>query len=112
MPHAQITVRPDETLALTTLADIDPASVDMFTLVLVGNSQSYVVGGHMATPRGYTAEGRASENVSGRLTRRREGAKDELTNVVEAQAPAALYPVALTQLRGTQFWGGYHDFRI
>jgi cobalt-precorrin 5A hydrolase/precorrin-3B C17-methyltransferase len=46
--------RPDESIALTTLAEFDPAVVDMFTLVLVGNSQSFVVGGRMATPRGYT----------------------------------------------------------
>ncbi|HEU4321954.1 MAG TPA: precorrin-3B C(17)-methyltransferase [Roseiflexaceae bacterium] len=45
--------RPDEAITLTTLAEVDPAAVDMFTLVLVGNSQSYTVGGRMATPRGY-----------------------------------------------------------
>jgi cobalt-precorrin 5A hydrolase/precorrin-3B C17-methyltransferase len=46
-------MRADEQITLTTLADLDPATVDMFTLVLVGNRQSYIIGGQMATPRGY-----------------------------------------------------------
>ena len=45
--------RPDEQVTLTTLTDLDPAQVDMFTLVLVGNSQSYVWQKRMVTPRGY-----------------------------------------------------------
>jgi cobalt-precorrin 5A hydrolase/precorrin-3B C17-methyltransferase len=48
--------RSDESIVITTLGELDPAAVDMFTLVLVGNSRSYVVGGHMATPRGYPAK--------------------------------------------------------
>lgn len=35
------------------IADFDPAEVDMFTTVIVGCSQSTVVGGRMVTPRGY-----------------------------------------------------------
>ena len=46
--------RPDEQVTVTTLGDFDVTQVDMFTLVLVGNSQSYAIGGGMATPRGYT----------------------------------------------------------
>ena len=49
--------RPDERVIVTTLADVDPNDVDMFTLVLVGNSQSYLIGNGMATPRGYVDEG-------------------------------------------------------
>lgn len=35
------------------IAEFDPAEVDMFTTVVVGSSQSRVVGGRMVTPRGY-----------------------------------------------------------
>ncbi len=49
--------RPDEFVTLTTLAEFDPTGVDMFTLVLVGNRQSFVLAGRMATPRGYTSTG-------------------------------------------------------
>ncbi|QIZ34166.1 precorrin-3B C(17)-methyltransferase [Saccharopolyspora sp. ASAGF58] len=35
------------------IGEFDPAEVDMFTTVLVGSSQSSVVGGRMVTPRGY-----------------------------------------------------------
>lgn len=45
--------REEETVKLTTLADFDPEDVDMFTVVLIGNSQSYEWAGHLVTPRGY-----------------------------------------------------------
>jgi cobalt-precorrin 5A hydrolase/precorrin-3B C17-methyltransferase len=51
---ARNVTRADERVTLTTLAAIDPDEVDMFTLVLVGNSRSYLVGDRMVTPRGYT----------------------------------------------------------
>ena len=38
---------------LTTLGDLRDTSVDMFTCVFIGNSQTRVVDGHMVTPRGY-----------------------------------------------------------
>ncbi len=48
--------RADEHITLTTLAHADPSCADMFTVVLVGNSQSYMLGERMATPRGYAAK--------------------------------------------------------
>jgi cobalt-precorrin 5A hydrolase/precorrin-3B C17-methyltransferase len=45
--------RPDETHGLTTLAEFDPAVVDMYTTVIVGCSQSRIVAGRFVTPRGY-----------------------------------------------------------
>ncbi|MEM7133601.1 MAG: precorrin-3B C(17)-methyltransferase [Chloroflexota bacterium] len=48
--------RSDETIQVTSLGEFDTTVVDMFTLVLVGNSQSYPIGGGMATPRGYQKE--------------------------------------------------------
>lgn len=35
------------------MADFDPEDVDMFTVILIGNSQSYEWSGRMITPRGY-----------------------------------------------------------
>lgn len=51
---ARNATRPDEGLAITTLGALDAARVDMFTLVIVGNSQTVHLGGQLATPRGYT----------------------------------------------------------
>ena len=48
--------REEETVTVTTLADFDPEQVDMFTVVLIGNSQSYNWNGTMITPRGYYRE--------------------------------------------------------
>ena len=45
--------REDQSVHLTTLAEFDPEQVDMFTVVLIGNSQSYVSDGKFITPRGY-----------------------------------------------------------
>lgn len=45
--------RPDERSSLSTLVEFDPASVDMYGLVVVGSSTTRVVAGRMVTPRGY-----------------------------------------------------------
>ena len=45
--------RSEEEVRLTCLADMNPDDVDMLTLVLIGNSCTYVSDGQMVTPRGY-----------------------------------------------------------
>ncbi len=45
--------REDEHKEITTLGDLDKAEVDMFCMVIIGNSQTYVANGRMITPRGY-----------------------------------------------------------
>ena len=54
--------REDQEVKVTTLGDFDPEDVDMFTVVLIGNSQSYINGGKFITPRGYYRE-EQQENV-------------------------------------------------
>ena len=48
--------REEQEVRITTLADFDPEDVDMFTVILIGNSQSYVADGKIITPRGYYRE--------------------------------------------------------
>jgi len=48
--------RPEQDVKMSTLAFFDPEDVDMFTVILIGNSQSYVFDGKMITPRGYYRE--------------------------------------------------------
>ncbi|MEV7075526.1 precorrin-3B C(17)-methyltransferase [Streptomyces sp. NPDC093990] len=45
--------RPDESVRLTTLEALDPATVDMMTVVTVGNTATRDIAGRMVTPRGY-----------------------------------------------------------
>ena len=45
--------RDDQEIMVTTLAQFDPEDIDMFTVVLIGNSQSYIADGKIITPRGY-----------------------------------------------------------
>ena len=48
--------REDEQVTVTTLGEFDPEQVDMFTVILIGNSMSYVYDGKFVTPRGYYRE--------------------------------------------------------
>jgi precorrin-3B C17-methyltransferase len=45
--------RPEERIVITTLQDFDPTQVDMFSLVMIGNSQTYRFKNFLVTPRGY-----------------------------------------------------------
>lgn len=48
--------RPEQEVKVTTLGAFDPEDVDMFTVMLIGNSQSYISDGRIITPRGYYRE--------------------------------------------------------
>ena len=45
--------RPEEEVKITTLGDFNPEDVDMFCLVMIGNSQTYRFKNYLVTPRGY-----------------------------------------------------------
>ncbi|MEV6160668.1 precorrin-3B C(17)-methyltransferase [Streptomyces sp. NPDC052052] len=45
--------RPDESSRVTSLGALDPATVDMMTVVTVGNTATREIAGRMVTPRGY-----------------------------------------------------------
>ena len=45
--------RKDESKLITTLGELKTADVDMFCIVIIGNSQTHTSNGRMITPRGY-----------------------------------------------------------
>ncbi len=45
--------RADEEIQLSTLAHFTEEKIDMFTVVIIGNSQTFTSDGYMVTPRGY-----------------------------------------------------------
>ena len=45
--------RDEQEIKVTTLVKFNPEEVDMFTVILIGNSQSYIADGKFITPRGY-----------------------------------------------------------
>ncbi|MDR1202379.1 MAG: precorrin-3B C(17)-methyltransferase [Tannerellaceae bacterium] len=46
--------REEQKVKITTLESLDPEDVDMFTIIIIGNSQSYTFENkHIITPRGY-----------------------------------------------------------
>ncbi|MET8245513.1 precorrin-3B C(17)-methyltransferase [Streptomyces sp. NPDC005202] len=55
--------RPDETSRLTTLAGLDPTTVDMMTVVTVGNTATREIAGRMVTPRGYRWQDNRQEDA-------------------------------------------------
>ena len=79
--------RDDQSVTLTTLGELDPESVDMFTVVIIGNSQTYVANGKMITPRGYfrAERGEASGETG-------VGASAEASAEPDARAVAAPAP--------------------
>ena len=59
--------REEQEIKITTLEKFDPEDVDMFTVILIGNSQSYIADGKIITPRGYYREEAPSSEGLGRL---------------------------------------------
>ncbi|MFV0348746.1 MAG: precorrin-3B C(17)-methyltransferase [Halodesulfovibrio sp.] len=45
--------RAEQAVITTTLADFDPAQVDMLSIIIIGNGSTRMIGGRMVTPRGY-----------------------------------------------------------
>ncbi len=58
--------REGQCVTLTTLQDFDPEQTDMFTVVIIGNSQSYIRDGRMITPRGYYRQEQDQDEKIGR----------------------------------------------
>ncbi len=78
--------RGDESVHLTTLAGADPTQADMFTLVLIGNRETFTLAGRMVTPRGYTLPAGS-------------GMPPEENRTAEV---GPVYPIALTRLQGAR----------
>lgn len=53
--------RAEQEVKVTTLSALDPEDIDMFTIIIIGNSQSYVADGKFITPRGYYREDRETD---------------------------------------------------
>ena len=54
--------REEQVVKVTTLEKFDPEQIDMFTIVIIGNSQSYIFeDNRIVTPRGYYRESRNEE---------------------------------------------------
>ncbi len=99
--------RPDEQISLTTLAELQPEQVDMFTLVLVGNSQSYRLGERLVTPRGYMEDCRSGglgdcnvEDLSSEMVQPFDFAQGQPSTPPPLQTH--LYPISLIHTDQTQ----------
>ena len=57
--------REEQEVKVTTLGQFDPEDVDMFTVLLIGNSQSYISDNRIITPRGYYREDSGSSMKPG-----------------------------------------------
>ena len=57
--------REDQEIKIRTLGTFDPEDIDMFTVILIGNSQSYISEDKIITPRGYYREGHSEDAKPG-----------------------------------------------
>lgn len=57
--------REEQEVHVTTLAGFDPEEIDMFTVIIIGNSQSYPFDGNLITPRGYYGEVKMGKTETG-----------------------------------------------
>ena len=64
--------REEQEVKVTTLGAFDPEDIDMFTVILIGNSQSYIADDKMITPRGYYREEVEADVKSARSESRME----------------------------------------
>lgn len=54
--------RDEQEVKITTLGEFDPEDIDMFTIIIIGNSQSYIFDNkNLVTPRGYYRETRSED---------------------------------------------------
>jgi precorrin-3B C17-methyltransferase len=63
---ARQTARSGEDIRVVTLGNMQSDMADMFTLLIIGNSQSFACGNNMITPRGYYSTEIISEDSKGR----------------------------------------------
>lgn len=75
--------REEQQVVVTTLDGFDPEQVDMFTVVLIGNSQSYRWQGKMITPRGYYKTSAYGDESSSAATGDRSSAQQHGAGVPE-----------------------------
>lgn len=57
--------REEQKVTVTTLGDFNPEDVDMFTVVIIGNSRTFSFENHIITPRGYYQETKAEDEKIG-----------------------------------------------
>ena len=70
--------RTGQTINVTTLGELDTDDIDMFTTLIIGNSQTFCTSGKMITPRGYyreeeTGAGKIGQNIMKRSFKTIEG---------------------------------------
>ncbi|MCL4502736.1 MAG: precorrin-3B C(17)-methyltransferase, partial [Deltaproteobacteria bacterium] len=58
-------MRQEQTVTISTLGKLINERVDMQTVVIVGNSQTFAYGPYMVTPRGYLAKYQVTEAGEG-----------------------------------------------
>lgn len=92
--------REDQTVKVTTLAEFDPEDVDMFTVILIGNSQSYIW-----QPASGSAEGDGPTFITprGYYRKREEGMRDERgemrdEGLLDSATPKTIKPLSLRLL--------------
>ena len=90
--------REEQVVNLTTLAEFDPEQVDMFTVILIGNSQSYEADGKFITPRGYYGEIKMKTDVGIGQRKNSRTKKDRSTRNGLCSMPSTRQPISIWKI--------------
>ncbi len=74
---AKSVYRPDESIQVLTLAEVQPEQVDMLTLVLIGNCSTTLKFGRLVTPRGYAQKTQDPAPAKSPLSLPEDGTKSD-----------------------------------
>lgn len=110
--------RPEESVVLATLATLDTSSVDMFSLVVIGNGETFRYRDFLITPRGFSTRkpttGAAIQQESFRLIRARlqrsdlaPGDADVVVRVIHTTADFDYEQLYLSQGEPVPQWHAY-----
>lgn len=86
--------REEQKVWVTTLSALNPEEVDMFTVLIIGNSQSYTENGVFITPRGYyTAHAEELEEAPKENTKLGRQIMNESFRTIESELKRKDYPL-------------------
>ena len=85
--------REEQEIKVTTLQDFNPEDIDMFTVILIGNSQSYIDDGRIITPRGYSLTPVPSPNGEGSYYSKGQNIMMESFRTIASELQRKDYPL-------------------
>ncbi len=85
--------REEQKVTVTTLGALNPEDIDMFTVIIIGNSQTYIADGKMITPRGYYTHTSTADNQQGTTEKKGQRIMMESFRTIAGELRCHNYPL-------------------